>query len=114
MSAWARWESRARSPLAPTLPCSGTTGRIPAFSMATNASGSAGRTPLVGRSRTLARRSIIARTTSAGREAPPPPPPGARARRPAAGGVAPDQIDLEEIESVVGDPDVGELAETGV
>ena len=66
------WLSGARSPLAPTLPCSGTSGTIPALSIATSASTSSGRTPLVGRSSTLARSSMTARTTPGASGAPTP------------------------------------------
>ena len=60
----ARCASGARSPDAPTLPCDGTRGCTRWFSIATMSSGSAGRTPLVPRTSTLARNSIIARTAS--------------------------------------------------
>ena len=72
IKASAMWLSGARSPLAPTLPCSGTIGTTPALSNATRASTSSGRTPLVGRRSTLARSNMTARTTGAGSGAPTP------------------------------------------
>ena len=67
------WLSGARSPLAPTLPCSGT-GRDDAGveQRDQRLAPAPGRTPLVGRSSTLARSSIAARTTSVGSGAPTP------------------------------------------
>ena len=68
----AKWASGARSPDAPTLPCEGTRGWTRLFSIATMSSGRAGRTPLVPRTSTLARNSIIARTASSDRGSPTP------------------------------------------
>ena len=72
MSESARCASGARSPLAPTLPCSGTGGCSPAFSMATSSSGSAAREPEKPLASTLARSSIIARTSHSGSRSPTP------------------------------------------
>ncbi len=71
-SASARWARGARSPDAPTLPCEGTRGCTRAFSIATISSGRTGRTPLVPRTSTFARSSIIARTLSTGSGSPTP------------------------------------------
>src|SRR4028118_599731 len=49
------WASGARSPLAPSEPCSGTAGTTPAFSMAARASTSSTRTPERPAARGLAR-----------------------------------------------------------
>ncbi len=54
----------ARSPLAPSDPCSGTTGVMPAFSSPAILSASTGRAPEKPIARLRARSSIIARTTS--------------------------------------------------
>ena len=64
MRARAQWASGARSPLAPTEPCSGTSGVRPAFSRARIVSASSGRAPERPMARVRARRSIIARTVS--------------------------------------------------
>jgi hypothetical protein len=101
-SASAMWESGARSPQAPTLPCSGTTGWMPAFSSATSPSAIAGRTPLVSRSSTLARSSMAARTTSSG------------SGRPHARRVAAHEVALEVAHLMGGDAHVGQLPEAGV
>ena len=68
----ARCARGVRSPDAPTLPCEGTRGCTCAFNMPTISSGRTARTPLVPRSSTLARSSIIARTASTGSGSPTP------------------------------------------
>ena len=60
----ATWASGARSPLAPSDPCSGTVGVIPALSSSTMRSTTTGRTPEYPSASERARSSIIARTTS--------------------------------------------------
>ena len=68
----ARCARGARSPLAPTLPCSGTSGWSPAFSMPARSSGSTAREPEKPFASTLARSSIIARTSRSGISGPTP------------------------------------------
>ena len=70
MSGSARWASGARSPDAPTLPCSGTTGWMPFASSARIASTTTGRQPLWPSARVFARSRSIARTISRGNGAP--------------------------------------------
>ncbi len=60
----AQWASGARSPLAPSEPCSGTTGSSPAASIASIVSASSGRAPERPIASERARRKSIARTTS--------------------------------------------------
>ena len=72
MSGRARWASGARSPDAPTLPCSGTTGWTPSRSRSSSRSTISGRQPLWPRARVLARSRSIARTTSRGKAGPTP------------------------------------------
>ena len=69
-SASAQCASGARSPLAPSEPCSGTTGVRPALSSATIRWATTGRAPEKPIARVRARRSIIARTTSRSTGAP--------------------------------------------
>ena len=64
ISARPQWASGARSPLAPSEPCSGTTGSSPAASSASIVSATIGRAPERPIARERARRNIIARTTS--------------------------------------------------
>ena len=64
MSVSAQCASGARSPLAPTEPCSGTTGVRSALSSARIVSATAGRAPEKPIASERARRNIIARTTS--------------------------------------------------
>ena len=68
----ARWASGARSPDAPTLPCSGTTGWMPRSRNSSRRSTTSGRQPLWPSARVLARRSSIARTVAASNGAPTP------------------------------------------
>ena len=95
----ARCASGARSPLAPTLPCSGTGGHSPALSIAASSSARSGRAPEYPFVMTFARSSIIARTSRSG------------SRSPTPGRVAAHEIDLQLGEPVGRDRDVGELAE---
>ena len=60
----AQCASGARSPLAPSDPCSGTAGASPALSIATIVSATSGRAPEHPIESVRARSSIIARTTS--------------------------------------------------
>ena len=64
ISASAQWASGARSPLAPSEPCSGTTGVTPALRSAAIVSATSGRAPERPIASVRARRKIIARTTS--------------------------------------------------
>ena len=64
ISASAQCASGARSPLAPSEPCSGTAGVRPALSSATIVSATSGRAPEQPIESVRARSSIIARTTS--------------------------------------------------
>ena len=64
ISARPQWASGARSPLAPSEPCSGTTGSRPAASSASIVSATTGRAPERPMASERARRNIIARTTS--------------------------------------------------
>ena len=64
ISASAQWASGARSPLAPSEPCSGTTGVTPAFSSAAIVSATSGRAPVRPVASVRRRRKSIARTTS--------------------------------------------------
>ena len=96
------WLSGARSPLAPTLPCSGTSGSTPALSMATSASTSSGRTPLVGPEEDVGAEQHD-RAHHGGRE-----------RTAHAGGVTAHEIGLKLVELVGGNPYVGELPEAGI
>ncbi len=66
----ARCESGARSPDAPTEPNCGTTGTIPALSIAANACKVCTRIPECPRKSVLTRMHSIARTTSAGNGSP--------------------------------------------
>jgi hypothetical protein len=68
----AQWASGARSPDAPSDPCSGTHGVMPAFSRSTRPRASIGRTPDNPRASDRTRSSIIARTTSRGIGSPTP------------------------------------------
>ena len=70
MSGSARWASGARSPDAPTLPCSGTTGWMPCARNARRRSTINGRQPLWPSASVLARSRSIARTISRGNGAP--------------------------------------------
>ena len=64
ISARPQWASGARSPLAPSEPCSGTTGSSPAASSASIVSATIGRAPDLPIASERARRNVIARTTS--------------------------------------------------
>ena len=64
ISTRAQCASGARSPLAPSEPCSGTTGVIPAFRTARIVSATSGLAPEYPMASERARSSIIARTTS--------------------------------------------------
>ena len=66
------WARGARSPLAPSEPCSGTAGTRPSFSRAINASTSSTLTPENPMARVFARIAIIARTTSGSTNGPAP------------------------------------------
>ena len=103
ISASAMWLSGARSPLAPTLPCSGTSGHDAGVEQRhervhqLRAHAAGGTEQHVGAEQHDARA-----------------PPSAGSGAPDAGGVAPDQVGLELVELVGRDPDVGQLAEAGV
>jgi hypothetical protein len=64
ISTMAMWASGARSPDAPTLPCEGTTGVTPRLISSQMRSATSGRMPESPLASTLARISIMARTTS--------------------------------------------------
>ncbi len=72
MSGRARWASGARSPDAPTEPCSGTMGWTPSLRKSSSRSTRSGRQPLCPSASVLARSRSIARTTSRGNAAPTP------------------------------------------
>jgi hypothetical protein len=72
VSTSAQCASGARSPDAPSDPCSGTHGTTPAFNRPTNDEATSGRTPERPIANDRTRSSIIARTTSAGIGAPSP------------------------------------------
>ena len=65
-------DSGARSPEHPRLPCSNTTGVIPASSSAVSVSATTGRTPVRPLASVLSRSSIMARTTSRSTSSPEP------------------------------------------